>query len=277
MGFHNLPELGPMLLPGANEYGVEFIDLGRKAAETHAHTLDIAYGPDPFQALDVWHARALDGPKLPVVVFIHGGAFRNGHKEWIGAMAPAITALPAVLVSFNYRLVPRVTVSSIVDDCFEALAWVHNNIALFGGDPSRIFIGGHSAGAFLAAMLVLRKDELTRRSILHESIRACMPLSGLFSLRREDNSKDSIVARFWQEMVEDDATAEANSAVTYALANKTPFYIAYGEDEPDEILNANAKMIERSRNISLTDAWFIRKKGVQKNAPSATSMMQITM
>ena len=81
MAFHNMPDLGPMLLPGANEYGREFTELARLAAESHAHELDIAYGPDPFQQLDVWMpAEKVEGG-APVLVFIHGGAFRNGHRR----------------------------------------------------------------------------------------------------------------------------------------------------------------------------------------------------
>src|SRR5690606_37869232 len=131
----------------------------------------ISYGPDELQKLDVWGSSLGSARDLPVVIFIHGGAFRNGHKEWIGAMAPQITGVPAVLVSPNYRLVPRAKVADAVEDCFDALAWVHRNISRFGGNPENLFVGGHSAGGHLAAMLALRTSDLARRGVPESAVR----------------------------------------------------------------------------------------------------------
>ena len=149
MAFDKLPNLGPMRMPGAAAYGEEFLALGRQATALHRHSLDIPYGIDAFQKLDVWMPGEDVPGGAPVVVFIHGGAFRNGHKEWIGAMAPLVTGLPAVLVSPNYRLVPKVGISDAVEDCLAALAWVHRTIARYGGNPEAVLVGGHSAGAHL--------------------------------------------------------------------------------------------------------------------------------
>lgn len=248
MAFNNMPDLGPMLLPGANAYGREFTELARLAAESHAHELDIAYGPDSFQQLDVWMpAEKVEGG-APVLVFIHGGAFRNGHKEWIGAMASAITQMPAVLVSPNYRLVPRAKVPDAVDDCFDALAWVHRNIGRYGGNPDALFVGGHSAGAHLAAMLALRTELLDRRGIPQDAIRGCVPLSAVFSMKREEHAAASLVARFWDDMVGSQQTAHENTASTYAMRNTVPFYIAYGDNEPPEVEAGTEEMIRLARD-----------------------------
>jgi acetyl esterase/lipase len=246
MGFHDLPDLGPMLMPGAAEYGTEFIALGERAARSIPNRLDIPYGSDPFQKLDVWQP-AHDSGAAPVIVFIHGGAFRNGHKEWIGAMAPALTALPAVVVSPNYRLVPQVRVPDAVEDCFTALAWVRANIAGHGGDPDRIFVGGHSAGGHLAAMLAMRQDELARHGVPLAAIRGCLPLSGVFSMIREEHDAASPVVRFWDQMVGDDVVGRACTASTYAAGNAVPFYLALGDREPSEVARGNAEMLDLAK------------------------------
>lgn len=244
MGFHDMPDLGPMLMTGAQAYGKEFIALAKRAAKSCAHELDIAYGTDAFQKLDVWRpAREMPGG-APVVIFIHGGAFRNGHKEWIGAMAPALTALPAVLVSPNYRLAPRVTVASAVEDCFDALAWVHRNIARYGGNPDAIFVGGHSAGGHLGSMMALRRGELETRKVSPSVIRGCLPLSSVFSMIRQEHDETSPIERFWNEMVGSDDIARANTASTYAGGNDVPFYIALGDTEPSEVTRGNEEMLQ---------------------------------
>jgi arylformamidase len=247
MAFDNMPDLGPMLLPGANEYGREFTDLARLAAKALPHEMDISYGPDKFHTLDVWCSANQPAQGAPVVIFIHGGAFRNGHKEWIGAMAPAITAIPAVLVSPNYRLVPRARVADAVDDCFEALAWVYRNISRFGGNPENLFVGGHSAGGHLATMLALRTRDLAKRGIPQSAVRACAPLSAVFSMRREEHSSDSLVSRFWDQMIGSAEAAVNNTASTFACESKIPFYISRGDDEPSEVVAGTEEMIGIAR------------------------------
>lgn len=244
MAFDNLPDLGPMLMPGAAAYGDEFLALGRTAAASHRHELDIHYGPDFFQQLDVWMPDDEVPGGAPVIVFIHGGAFRNGHKEWIGAMAPLVTRLPAVLVSPNYRLVPQVRIPDAVEDCLAALDWVYRNIARYGGDPETVFVGGHSAGGHLASMLALRPADLMRRETPPSILRGCLALSSVFSLIRAEHAEGSPIARFWDQMVGDDALARAYSASTHVAPNRLPFYIALGDAEPSEVTRGNVEMAE---------------------------------
>ena len=94
MAFHNMPDLGAMLLPGAAKYAETLLDMARSAAGSVGHAFDIAYGPDPFQQLDIWLPAGAPAGPLPVLVMIHGGVYRNGHKEWMGAHAAEVTALP---------------------------------------------------------------------------------------------------------------------------------------------------------------------------------------
>lgn len=238
-----MPDLGPMMMPGASAYAAECLRRAREAATKQRVMMDVAYGADPFQQLDVWLPRETSKTKLPVIVFIHGGAMRNGFKEWIGCMAPAIARQPAILVSPNYRLVPRVKNRDALQDCLDAVAWIHRNIAGLGGDPDRLHLGGHSAGGYLAALMVLRKDDLAARAIPPTAIRSCLPVSGLFTFERRDILPDDILrTRFWDQMVASDAEAAEVTAYNFVAGNRVPFLIAHGENEPKEILHDNTRM-----------------------------------
>ena len=111
---------------------------------------DIAYGPDPLQKLDVFTPDAAQGKKLPVLLFVHGGGFTRGDKH--GAFYPDNITLWAakngmVGVNINYRLAPKDPWPAGVKDLASAVAWTRANIARYGGDPNRIVLFGHSAGA----------------------------------------------------------------------------------------------------------------------------------
>jgi arylformamidase len=288
MGFDNMPDLGSMLMPGAPAYAQEFLALAQRAAESHAHEMDIAYGADAFQRLDVWGCGRGVAGGMPVIMFIHGGAFRNGHKEWNGAMAPALAALPALLVSPNYRLMPRVKAPDMVEDCFDALAWVYRNIARYGGDPSRIYVGGHSAGGYLACMQVLLKAELDRRQIPRAAIRGCLPVSSVFSMLRDARDGDSPVARFWPQLIGDDRLALAYTAFTHTAGNHVPFYIALGDREPSDIARGSREMAEHAASagflfgletFSDSDHFDAHRRTLDANGPwlrSVAKMIGVT-
>jgi acetyl esterase/lipase len=101
--------------------------------------------------LDVY--RPLEGGELPVMVFIHGGSWRAGDKSWDGSKPGFFTSQGFVFVSVNYRLSPEVQHPVHVQDVAQSLAWVHEHVAEYGGDPERIFVLGHSSGAHLAALV----------------------------------------------------------------------------------------------------------------------------
>jgi len=241
MALHNMPDLGTMLMPGAGDYGAECIRLAGLAARSVRVEWDLAYGPDPFQQLDIWLPEQPQG--APVLLFIHGGAFRNGHKEWIGAHAPSVTAAGAILVSPNYRLTPAVRVADVIADCFAALAWVHGNIAARGGDPDRILVGGHSAGAHLAGMLALRQTDLAARNIPADAIRACLPVSGVFNGVLDELGPDSIMRRFHEQFFASPAEAAAATAFTHLPGATVPFHVAYGEHEPADLIADNRRLV----------------------------------
>lgn len=114
--------------------------------------IDVAYGPTKAERLDIYQA-----PKAgaPVVIFIHGGAWKNGSKNENGYAAEAFVAKGATFVVTDFALVPDVMLEEQVRQNRAAIAWVARNAAGFGGDPKRIYVIGHSSGSHVSGMMLV--------------------------------------------------------------------------------------------------------------------------
>ena len=116
-------------------------------------TTDISYADGARRKLDVYQPRG--AANAPVIVFFYGGRWLSGTKDWYRLFAAALAARGYVVVVPDYRLYPEVKFPDFLMDGAKALRWTHDNVATFGGDPQRMFVMGHSAGAYIAAMLAL--------------------------------------------------------------------------------------------------------------------------
>ena len=114
---------------------------------------DAAYGPEPRQRLDVYRPRRA-GPKLlPIIVFFYGGSWSSGTKTGYAFVARALASHGFIVAIPDYRLVPQIRYPAFVEDSAEAVRWIARNGTRLGGDPDRLVMAGHSAGAYNAAML----------------------------------------------------------------------------------------------------------------------------
>lgn len=128
------------------------------------------------QILDIY---APDGAKnLPVVFWIHGGGWQVGDKTDVQIKPRVFTEHGFVFVSTNYRLLPHVDMGVLIQDVAKALGWVHKHIAEHGGDPRRIFVMGHSAGAQLAALLCIDDRYLKAEGVPFDVLKGCVPVDG---------------------------------------------------------------------------------------------------
>ena len=118
-------------------------------AQVVKHDIPYATPAQERQVLDVYSPA--NAKNLPVVFWIHGGGWEGGDKSSVKLKPQAFMDRGFVFVSTNYRLLPKVDMETIVADVAKSIGWVHKHIAEYGGDPNRIFVMGHSAGAQLAA------------------------------------------------------------------------------------------------------------------------------
>lgn len=139
---------------------------------------DIPYveSAEPLQKLDVY---APAGAKnLPVVVWIHGGGWQTGDKAEIKEKPAAFAKKGIVFVSVNYRLWPKVVMGDLIHDVAKSVGWVHAHAAEYGGDPHRLFIMGHSAGAQLAAILCTDERLIKAEGVPFSDLKGCVPVDG---------------------------------------------------------------------------------------------------
>ena len=148
-------------------------------------TRDIAIGTNVRSKLDVYTptiapntAQNTAAAPKPVVVFFYGGAWETGDKGSYLFVAEALTSRGYVVVVPDYRVYPEVIFPAYMDDAAQAVKWTFDNINQYGGDPARVFVMGHSAGAQLAALVAYDAKYLDRAGIDRSRIKGVVSLAG---------------------------------------------------------------------------------------------------
>ena len=192
--------------------------------ETGRGRLDLAYGPDPLQRLDLFPAA---GGKAPVMVYIHGGYWVGGDKIGRRFPAPVYNDAGIAWAAINYRLAPGSGMDEIVADVRRALAWIHRNAADHGIDPGRIHVAGSSAGGHLTGM-ALAPGWHAEYGVPEDLVKGACPMSGLFDLApmRITSHRESLAM--------DEETAVRNSPVLLPPPAPLPVVVAWGASESAE-------------------------------------------
>jgi arylformamidase len=147
------------------------------AREPKVHR-DLAYvePKNERQALDVY--APTEGKNHPVVVWIHGGGWQGGDKFDVQKKPQVFVDKGFVFVSINYRLLPKVTIKQMAQDVAKAIRWTHDHAKDYGGDPTTIFVMGHSAGAQLAGLVCTDDRYLKAEGLSFSIIKGCVPVDG---------------------------------------------------------------------------------------------------
>jgi acetyl esterase/lipase len=207
------------LLPGLVAYGCAPADLVNALAPRDAFRLvrDLPYGAAPRQKLDLYLPRAQKGPR-PVVVFFYGGNWDSGAKAMYLFVGAALAARGFIAVVPDYRLYPEVRYPAFIADGAAATRWTLDHIARYGGDPARVSLMGHSAGAYIALMLALDPEWL---GAARARIRSAVGLAGPYDfLPLTDATLKRIFAT-----APDLATTQP---ITYADGTAPPLLLATG-------------------------------------------------
>ena len=181
---------------------------------------DIAYGPHPREKLDVyWQAGAA---AAPVVVFFYGGAWNSGSKSTYAFVAATLARDGFVVVVPDYRLYPEVRFPSFLQDCAAAVAWTGAHMAQFGGDPGRLFLMGHSAGAYNAMMLGLDPRWLDGAGTSRDRLAGVVGLAGPYDFLPMTGQNEKLVFASV-------ADGPASQPITYADARAPPLLLLAGD------------------------------------------------
>lgn len=156
---------------------------------------------------------------FPVVVWFHGGGLTGGSKE----IPQSLTQKGIGVIGVNYRLSPQVKSPAFIEDAAAAVAWTFKNISKYGGDTSKIFVSGHSAGGYLTAMIGLDKSWLNKHHIDACSIAGLIPMSPQvithFTIRKEKN------------IPEDQPVIDAFAPIYHVKKDTPPILIITGDRE----------------------------------------------
>ena len=149
--------------------------------DTYRPTLDVAYGPLERQKLDVYTPTVTAPPAgFPVVVFFYGGSWNTGERADYRFVGEALAARGILTVVADYRLYPEVRYPEFLKDSALAVAWSLDNATRLGGDPKRVFVMGHSAGGYNAAMVALDPRWLAPTGHSARDLAAWIGLAGAY-------------------------------------------------------------------------------------------------
>ena len=191
----------------------------------------VAYGPAEIERLDIYRSA---GSGAPVFVFIHGGAWRSGRSKDFAGPAEMFLAAGAHYVVPDFAWVQDAggNLMVLADQICRAIAWVSENIARFGGDPNRLFLGGQSSGGHLTAV-ALTTDWRNQFGLPADLIKGGMCISGMYDLEPVRLSARSRYIAF------DDRTVAELSPIRHLDRLRAPLVVAYGTCETPEFQRQN--------------------------------------
>jgi triacylglycerol lipase len=220
---------------------------------------DIVYGSENAQRLDLFTP---DTKNFPVVIFVHGGSLTSGDKADAdyGNVCNAFPAAGVGCVNVNYRLLPAAAWPAPAEDVAAAVAWVHANIAARGGDPTKLFLLGHSSGAMLVALVGADARFLARHRLTTDVLRGVMPMGSIMwddDLRQsiEKNGRERVEGAFARDprgrAFGSLERYESQWPINYVRAGLPPYHFLIAESEQvnPPILGTNQKFVDDARAL----------------------------
>ncbi len=221
-------------VPGHPQVLARWERASQAAREGSVCHLDLAYGPDATETLDVFPAAGSHSEPAPVLVFIHGGYWRSLDKAQHSFVAPSFNADGAMVVVPNYALCPAVSVEHIALQLTQALVWTFRHAAHFGGDPTRIAVLGHSAGGHLATMMLSCRWKEVAADLPANLVCGALSISGVFDLEPL-----RMTASLQADLRLTPAAVRRLSPAFFPRPKAGRLYATVGADESDEFLRQN--------------------------------------
>ena len=219
-------------VPDASACMRHYAEQSARARATLPCRLDVAFGPTRDETLDIFPA---DRPGAPVFVFIHGGYWRALSSKDFSGVALGLQPLGITTVVIDYSLCPKVSIDEITRQARAAVAWVLRHIEAHGGDPTRVAVGGHSAGGHLAAMC-LETAWADDYGLAADPLAAAVLVSGLYDLAPLRYS-------YLQPQIQlDDGVIRRNSPMFAVRPSRTPTLITWGANESSEFARQSSSL-----------------------------------
>jgi arylformamidase len=210
-----------LLIEGSQRYLDDYAERSLRLRKRHCDWSTASYGPGRLRQVDVFRPSGAAHAPRPVQVFFHGGGWHLLSKDESSFVVDGLGSQGAIVVVASYTLVPEVTLDGVVEDAFAVMRWVLEHAADFDGDPDRLFISGHSAGAHLAAMILTEAG----RRLPAGMVKGALLMSGNYNLEPIRLSARN------QRLRLDRETADRNSPSLRAPMPGPQVIVSFGEFE----------------------------------------------
>lgn len=227
-----------------------------------ASVSESAYGTAPRQQYDVYRPAATPlGEARPVVMFVHGGSWQSGDKSLYRFVGQALAQLGFIAVLPNYGLMPEQRFPGFVQDVAQAFAHAHARVAAWGGDPTRVFVMGHSAGAHIAALLCYDARYLAAHQLSTSNVTGYIGLSGPYDFVLDS---DLLRATF-AGPAEREYDAQP---VHFATADSPPSLLVMGRDDTTVRPRNTTSLAARLRSVGgrVEELWVPGEHGATVGA-----------
>jgi len=227
----------------------EYAERSKAAVAALRPKLDLRYGPNPQETLDLFLPA---GTPRGTLAFIHGGYWRALDKAEFSFVAAPFVAQGYAVAVVNYDLCPSVTIATIVDECRRSLLWLAHEASRHGVPAAPLVVSGHSAGGHLVAMLFA--TDWGAHGLAAPPFVAGVTLSGVHDL------EPLVLSTMNADLRLDAAEARRMSPVHYAATTRAPLYAAVGADETSEFLRQSQLICDAwpaNRPAGMTAARFI--------------------
>lgn len=196
--------------------------------------LTYAYGEKEKEKLDVYAPkRAKD---LPIMIFIHGGAWKSGSKDDSAGPAKTFVDAGVIYVAIGFDVIPQNDLPGMVDQARRAVIWVNKNAKTFGGDPDKIYISGHSSGGHMAAVLLT--TDWTKFGAFKHIIKGGIVISGMGDLQPPMQSSRGSYLKLTKEQIQE------YSPIHHMTQADAPVLITWGANESPEFIRQSKQLAE---------------------------------
>lgn len=187
-------------------------------SEQIAHA--VSYGPDPAQTLDIFRPKQ-NAANLPVLIFVHGGSWQDGRGQDYGFVGRAFAAQGYLTLVISYRLLPQHAYPDFIVDVAMATAWANHHASAYGGDGAKVYLVGHSAGAYNIGLSVLDAHYMKDVGVDASIIKGVAGLAGPYDFLPLDSPKT--IATFGNV-----ADLASTQPINFARRDAPPFLLLHG-------------------------------------------------